>query len=102
MAKFYNEFKPTTKEDKDKKTFDSVNALYEGQQLTRNAFKSGIFPIKATQGKGRPSDLATQLKMLTPKEILQILPITLAQVKAGNTSENLINEIRKPMHSLYR
>ena len=59
MAKFYNEFKLKTKEDKDKKTFDSVNALYESRQLTRNAFKSGIFPIKATQGKGRPSDLAT-------------------------------------------
>ena len=34
--------------------------------------------------------------------MLQILPITLAQVKAGNTSENLINEIRKLINSLYR
>ena len=91
MAKFYNEFKPKSKEDKDKKTFDSVNALYESRQLTRNAFKSGVFSTKLTQGKGRPSDLAARLKMLTPKEMLQILPITLAQVKAGNTSENLIN-----------
>ena len=33
-------------------TFESVNALYEGQELTLNAFRSGIFPIKATQGKG--------------------------------------------------
>ena len=32
-------------------TFDSVNALYEGQELTLNAFKSGIFTIKETQGK---------------------------------------------------
>ena len=28
-----------------------------------------------------------------PKQILEILPIALAQVKAGNTSENLLNEI---------
>ena len=35
------------------------------------------------------------LKILTPKQMLQILPIALAQVKAGNTSENLLNEIRQ-------
>ena len=33
------------------------------------------------------------LKMLTPKQMLQILPIALAQVKASKTSETLINEI---------
>ena len=32
----------------------------------------------------------------------QGLPIALAQVKAGNTSENLLNEIRQAIHSLYR
>ena len=35
------------------------------------------------------------LKILTPQQILQKLPIALAQVKAGNTSENLLNEIRQ-------
>ena len=38
---------------------------------------------KATKGTG--------LKILTPKQILQRLPITVAQVKAGNNSENLLN-----------
>ena len=33
-------------------------------------------------------------KILTLKQMLQRLPIALAQVKAGNTSENLLNEIR--------
>ena len=42
---------------------------------------------KAKHGKG--------LKILTPKQMLQRLPIALAQVKAGNTSENLLNEIRQ-------
>ena len=36
-----------------------------------------------------------ELKILTPKQMLQILPITFAQVKAGNASENLQNEIRQ-------
>ena len=31
------------------------------------------------------------LKILTPKQMLQILPIALAQVKAGNIPENLLN-----------
>ena len=34
------------------------------------------------------------IKILTPKQMLQSLPLVLAQVKAGNTSENLLNEIR--------
>ena len=39
---------------------------------------------KATEGKG--------LKILTPKQMLQRLPIALAQVKAGNNSESLLND----------
>ena len=35
------------------------------------------------------------LKILTPKQMLQKLPKVLAQVKAGNNSESLLNEIRK-------
>ena len=34
--------------------------------------------------------------------MLQRLPIALAQVKAVNNSENLINEIRQIVHSLYQ
>ena len=34
--------------------------------------------------------------------MLQRLPIALVQVKAGNTSENLLNEIRKIIYSLYQ
>ena len=35
----------------------------------------------------------TRLKILSPKQMLQRLPISLAQVKAGNNSESLLNEI---------
>ena len=47
-----------------------------------------------TEGKG--------LKILTPNQMLSRLPITLAQLKAGNNSEKLKNEIRQLLHSLYR
>ena len=39
---------------------------------------------------------------MTPKQIFQRLPIAIAQVKAGNTSENLLNEMRQIIYSLYR
>ena len=42
------------------------------------------------------------MKILNPKQMLQRLPIDLAQVNAGNTSENLLNEIRQIIYSLYR
>ena len=42
------------------------------------------------------------LKILTPKQMIQRLPIVLAQVKACNTSENWLNEIRKIIYSLYQ
>ena len=46
------------------------------------------------QGKG--------LKILMPNEMLSRLPISLAQLKAGNNLEKLKNEIRQLLHSLYR
>ena len=42
------------------------------------------------------------LKILTPNQMLSRLPITLAQLNAGNNSEKLKNEIRQLLHSLYR
>ena len=42
------------------------------------------------------------LKILTPKQILQRLPVSLTKVKAGNNSESLLNEIRQIVCSLYQ
>ena len=41
-------------------------------------------------------------KILSPKEMQERLSIALAQAKVGNTSENLLNQIRKIMYSLFR
>ena len=81
-----------TKKIKNKiKVLNTAKNLYEGSELVINAFKSRLFPLKWTTGTG--------LKILTPKQMLQRLPIALAQVKANN-SENLLNEIRKIVYSL--
>ena len=50
--------------------------------------------LKTTKGTG--------LKILTPKQMPQRLPIALAQVRAGNNSKNSLNEIRKTAYSLYQ
>ena len=49
---------------------------------------------KAKYGEG--------FKILTPKQMLQRLPIALAEVKSGNNSNTLLNEIRKKIYSLYQ
>ena len=41
------------------------------------------------------------LKILTPDQMLSTLPISLAQLKAGNSSQKLKNEIRQLLYSLY-
>ena len=44
----------------------------------------------------------TGLEILTPKQMLQRLPIALTQIKAGNNSQSLLNEIRQIVYSLYQ
>ena len=83
LVEFNNRSRPKNKKGKDKKkdTYDeSAYALYEGRELTPNSFKSGIFPIKATQSEG--------LKILTPKQMLQRLPIAPTQVKQVTDLKN--------------
>ena len=50
----------------------------------------------------KQNQIGEGLKKLTPNQMLSRLPITLAQLKAGNNSEKLKNEIRQLLYSLYR
>ena len=54
---------------------------------------------EATQ---RSNQRGQGLKMLTPEQMLSRLPISLAQLKAGNNIQKLKNEIRQLLYSLYR
>ena len=80
-------------------TLNTLNNVYEAREMVLNGFKSGIFLIKST---GSSLTDHSKLKVLTPKQMLQRLLIVLAQVKAGNNSENLLNEIRQIIYSLYQ
>ena len=80
-----------------KEVLDSVPALLQGREMVLKAFQSRIFPrSKESQQEGEG------LKILTLNQMLKRLPIALAQIKAGNNSESLLNEIRQILYSLYR
>ena len=68
--------------------------------MVLNGFKSKIFLTKS-KGSRILNTNYSKLKILTPKQMLKRLPIDLAQVKAGNNSDNLLNEIRQTIYSLH-
>ena len=79
---------------------DSVTSLVQGREMVINAFKSGIFEVSKESQEGEGAN--KMLKILIPNQMLKRLPIALAQVKAGNNSESLLNEIRQIVYSLHR
>ena len=93
---------PEKKQQK-KDILENFYALFESRERVLNVFNSKIFPTKTegTDSSHKVSDYSNH-KVLTPKQMLQTLPIAIAQVKAGNTSETLLNEIRKIIYSLHQ
>ena len=67
-----------------------IEKPYEIMDIVENILEFN----RQQQGKG--------LKIITPNQMLNRLPISLAQLKAGNNSEKLKNEIRQLLYSLYR
>ena len=84
-----------------KEVIKNVEKVRGSRQAVINFYKSyssmainAAYDTKQQEEKG--------LKILTPKQMLQRLPIALAQIKAGNNSESLLNEIRQIVYSLYQ
>ena len=94
--------------NKEKKIVKNAYALFNGRERVLDAFESKIFPIKV-EGTGF-SGLSIQdkvsshsnLKTLTPKQMLQRLQITFTQLKGDNRSENILNKIRQIILSWYQ
>ena len=75
--------------------------FFEGREILPDGFDIKIFLIKS-EGSGLLNTDQSKLQILTPKQLLQRLPIVLTQVKVGSSSENLLNEIRQIVYSLYQ
>ena len=102
LLSYINDFMRKTKPRNPEKrklrsdVLDSVSSLVQGREVVLKAFQSGILHKLEESQKGEG------LKILTPNQMLKRLPIALAQVKTGNNSESLLNEIRQIVYSLYR
>ena len=85
-----------------------MSALVKGREMVLTPFKSGIFQVskESQEGKGANEmsrvNASERLNILTPNQMLKRLPIALVQVKAGNNSESLLNEIGQLVYSWYR
>ena len=75
--------------------------LFEARETLLDGFESKIFSIKSSGSSILKTD-CSKLKILTPEQMFLRLPIALAHVKAGNSSENFLNEIRQIVYSLYQ
>ena len=89
-----------------KKSKEEKNALYNinmHYKARNKAIKfSDEYSSIVSEAKNKVRNEGKGLKILTPKQMLQRLPIALAQVKARNNSESLLNEIRQIANSLYQ
>ena len=95
-----NEVKVGKKTAKQRKVVDNLNKFYNSREEVINVFRDYIEMLSDAGYKAKQDGAG--LKILTPKQMLQRLPIALAQVKAGNNSESLLNEIRQIVYSLYQ
>ena len=86
------------KSGEQKMTSKSIRLFYKSREAVIKLYNdnSGIVSAKYKAKHGE------ELTILTPKQILQRLPIALVQVKTGNISENILNKIRQVIYSLYQ
>ena len=82
---------------------DNLEKFYLSREGTINFFRDyGKMVIDAAYRSKQNETEGKGLKILTTKQMLQRLSIALAQVKAGNNSENLLNEVWQIVYSLYQ
>ena len=61
-----------------------------------------ILEINEKNQQNQQNQQGEGLKIFTPNQMLSRLPISLAELKAGNNSDKLKNEMRQLLYSLYR
>ena len=82
---------------------DNLNKFYNSREEVINFFRNYIKKLSDAHYDAKQNETkGTRLKILRSRQMLQRLPIALAQLKAGNNSENLLNEIRQIVYFLYQ
>ena len=105
QEKFRSSLAEIRKGNNKRRSKEQTNGLYniEMPYKARNeAIKFNDDYSSIVSGAKTKATKWTGLKILTPKQMLQRLPIALAQVKTGNNLESLLNEMRQIVYSLYQ
>ena len=100
-----NKIKIGKKDAEQKEVINNHNKFYNSREEVINFLENILKCHAKYHAKYDARQNKTErmgLKILSPKQMLQRLPIALAQVKAGNNSESLLNEIRQIVYSLYQ
>ena len=95
LLKKINEVEMDRKTFEQKKVITNLENFYKSREEVFIFFRDYAKMMLDSGYKAKQDETkGTRLKILTPKQMLQRFPIALAQLKAGNNSENLLNEIR--------
>ena len=97
LKKYETEIKIKSKKTK---TLGNLNMLCNGRREAIKFYED--YSSMILEAKAAEEQEGTGLKIITPKQMLERLPIALAEVKAVNNSERLLNEIRQNVYSLYQ
>ena len=93
---------PKHKNESQLYTTKNAKNLYDSRQKIIDLLNDNSRIRSEAIYKENKKTAGTGLKILTPKQMLQRLPIALAQVKSGNNSKSLLNEIKQIVYSLYQ
>ena len=100
---YLNKIRRGIKTEEQEKTLANINMLFNGRNDAIKFIEGySSMILEAKKIAAEEPTTGTGLKILTLKQLLQRLPIALAQVKADNNSESLLNEIRPIVYSLYQ
>ena len=100
--KYLNIIRIGNKNYNQKKVLANADILFNGRNSAIKFIEDYGSMILETKRLAKEQQEREGLKILTPNQMLKRLPIALAQVKAGNNSDSLLNEIRQIVYSLYR
>ena len=99
---YLNTIRKGNKNPKQRKALANINMFYNARDSAIKFIEDYGSMILEAKRLAKEEQEGKGLKILTPNQMFKRLPIALAQIKAGNNSESLLNEIRQIVYSLNR
>ena len=100
--KYLNFIRRGNKNNIQRETLNNINNLYNAKDMAIKFIEDYGSMILEAKRLAKEEQEGEGLEILTSNQMLKRLPIALAQIKAGNNSEILLNEMRQIAYSLYQ